>query len=191
MLSSSITDGVGNTWFVSVNGTDKATLGSVNPRHGATTGSNSWGKTPTTAFASLRYALDNYAQAGDTIVVEAGTYTETFPLTVPTDVTIKGRGLKSVFIQPTTATNDLDGFLISGNVNIEDLTIRNFYYNSSNDTGYGFRFKSNFSLTERRPYIQRVSVITKGSVTSASDPRGYDQGDAGRGALLDLSLIHI
>ena len=32
MLSSSITDGVGNTWFVSVNGTDKATLGSVNPR---------------------------------------------------------------------------------------------------------------------------------------------------------------
>ena len=190
MLSSSITDGVGNTWFVSVNGTDKATLGSVNPRHGATTGSNSWGKTPTTAFASLRYALDNYAQAGDTIVVEAGTYTETFPLTVPSDVTIKGRGLKSVFIQPTTATNDLDGFLISGNVNIEDLTIRNFYYNSSNDTGYGFRFKSNFSLTERRPYIQRVSVITKGSVTSASDPRGYDQGDAGRGALLDGSVAN-
>ena len=127
MLSSSITDGVGNTWFVSVNGTDKATLGSVNPRHGASTGSNSWGKTPTTAFASLRYALDNYAQAGDTVVIEAGTYTETFPLTVPSDVTIKGRGLKSVFIQPTTATNDLDGFLISGNVNIEDLTIRNFY----------------------------------------------------------------
>ena len=101
MLSSAITNGVGNTWFVSENGTDKATLGSVNPRHGATTGANAWGKTPTTAFASLKYALDNYAQAGDTVVVEAGTYTETFPLTVPVDVSIKGRGIKSVFIQPT------------------------------------------------------------------------------------------
>ena len=38
MLSSAITDGVGNTWYVSTNGTDKATLGSVNPRHGETTG---------------------------------------------------------------------------------------------------------------------------------------------------------
>jgi len=75
MLSSALTDGVGNTWHVSKNGTDKATLGSVNPRHGETTGANSWGKTPTTAFASLKYALDNYAQSGDTVVISAGTYT--------------------------------------------------------------------------------------------------------------------
>lgn len=190
MLSSAITNGVGNTWFVSENGTDKATLGSVNPRHGATTGANAWGKTPTTAFASLKYALDNYAQAGDTVVVEAGTYTETFPLTVPVDVSIKGRGIKSVFIQPTSATNQLDAFLLTGNANIEDLTVTNFFYNSTNDTGYGFRCASNFSLTERRPYVQRVSVITKGSVTSATDPRGYNQGDAGRGALIDGSVAN-
>jgi len=190
MLSSAITDGVGNTWFVSENGTDKATLGSVNPRHGATTGANSWGKTPSTAFASLRYALDNYAQAGDTIVIEGGSYTETFPLTVPVDVSIKGRGIKSVFIQPTVATQELDCFLLLGNANIEDLTIRNFFYNDSNDTGYGFRLASNFTLTERRPYVQRVSVLTKGSVTSASDPRGYDEGDAGRGALVDGSVAN-
>ena len=190
MLSSSITNGVGNTWYVSENGTDKATLGSVNPRHGETTGANAWGKTPMTAFASLKYALDNYAQAGDTIVVEAGTYTETFPLTVPVDVSVKGRGIKSVFIQPTVATNQLDAFLLAGNANIEDLTVRNFFYNSANDTGYGFRCASNFSITERRPYVQRVSVITKGSVTSATDPRGYNQGDAGRGALVDGSVAN-
>ena len=34
-----------------------------------------------------------------------------------------------------------------------------------------------------------VSVITKGSVTSASDPRGFDEGDAGRGALVDGSAL--
>lgn len=190
MLSSAITDGVGNTWFVSENGTDKATLGSVNPRHGATTGANAWGKTPTTAFASLKYALDNHAQAGDTIVVEGGSYTETFPLTVPVDVSIKGRGIKSVFIQPTVATQDLDCFLLLGNANIEDLTIRNFYYNDTNDTGYGFRLATNFTITERRPYVQRVSVLTKGSVTSAADPRGYDEGDAGRGALVDGAVAN-
>ena len=90
MLSGAITDGVGKTWYVSTNGTDQATLGSVNPRHGETTGANVWGKTPTTSFASLKYALDNYVQEGDTVVVAAGTFTETFPLTVPVGVTITG-----------------------------------------------------------------------------------------------------
>ena len=189
MLSSSITNGVGNTWYVSENGTDKATIGSVNPRHGSTTGANAWGKTPTTAFATLKYAI-TYAQAEDIIFIEAGTYTEEFPLTVPVDVSIKGRGIKSVFIQPTVETNDQDAFLIQGNCNIEDLTVRNFYYNDTNDTGYGFRLASGFNITERRPYIQRVSVLTKGSVTSISDPRGYNEGDAGRGALVDGSVAN-
>ena len=191
MFSSAITDGVGNTWYVSTNGTDKATLGSVNPRHGETTGANSWGKTPTTSFASLKYALDNYAQSGDTVVVSAGTYTEIFPLTVPVGVTIKGDGLKSTFIQPTVATNNEDGFLIQGDCNIEDLCVNGFLYDSVGDTGYAFRLKNNYAVTAdgRRPYIQRCSVITTGSVTSSSDPRGFNQGDAGRGALVDGSSI--
>ena len=191
MLSSSITDGVGNTWYVSENGTDKATLGSVNPRYGETTGANAWGKTPSTAFASLKYVLDNYASLGDTIVVSAGTYTETFPLTVPVGVSIKGQGLKSTFIKPTVATNDLDGFLIQGDCNIEDLCVNDFYYNGTNDTGYAFRLASTYIVDNggRRPYIQRCSVITKGSTTSVSDPYGYAAGDAGRGALVDGSIV--
>jgi hypothetical protein len=192
MFSSSITDGVGNTWYVSANGTDKATLGSVNPRHGETTGGNAWGKTPTTAFASLKYALDNYAQPGDTIIISAGTFEEIFPLTVPDGVTIKGDGLKSTFIKPTVATNDQNGFLINGNCNIEDLCVNEFYYNSSNDTGYAFALSSNYNVATagRRPYIQRCSVITKGSSVSGSDPRGYAAGDAGRGALVDGSVVN-
>ena len=193
MLSSAITDGVGNTWYVSTNGTDKATLGSVNPRHGETTGANSWGKTPTTSFASLKYALDNYAQSGDTVVISAGTYTEVFPLTVPVGVTIKGDGLKSSFIQPSGGTTTEDAFLIQGDCNIEDLCVKGFFYDSVGDTGYAFRLKNTYTVNEdgRRPYIQRCSVITTGSVTSGADPRGFNQGDAGRGALVDGSSVAV
>ena len=193
MFSSAITDGVGNTWYVSTNGTDKATLGSVNPRHGETTGANAWGKTPTTAFASLKYALDNYAQSGDTVVIAAGTYTEVFPLTVPVGVTIKGDGLKSSFIQPSGGTTTEDAFLIQGDCNIEDLCVKGFFYDSVGDTGYAFRLKNTYTVSQdgRRPYIQRCSVITTGSVTSGADPRGFNQGDAGRGALVDGSSVAV
>ena len=189
MFSSAITDGVGNTWYVSKNGTDKATLGSVNPRHGETTGSNSWGKTPSTSFQTLKYALDNYAQSGDTVVIASGIYDETFPLTVPVGVAIKGDGLKSTFIRPTAPTNTEDAFLIEGDCNIVDLCVNGFYYDSVGDTGYAFRLKNTYTVSAdgRRPYIQRVSVITTGSTTSGSDPRGYNAGDAGRGALVDGS----
>ena len=191
MFSGAITDGVGNTWYVSKNGTDKATLGSVNPRHGETTGANGWGRTESTAFQTVKYALDNYAQSGDQIIVASGTYDEEFPLTVPVGVALKGAGLKSTFIKPTVGTNDEDAFLIEGNCNIEDLCIHDFFYDSINDTGYGFRLKSTYSVAAdgRRPYIQRCSVITQGSATSGADPRGYAAGDAGRGALVDGSGV--
>lgn len=191
MFSGAITDGVGNTWYVSKNGTDKATLGSVNPRHGETTGANGWGRTESTAFQTVKYALDNYAQSGDLIIVASGTYDEEFPLTVPVGVSLKGAGLKSTFIKPTVGTNDEDAFLIEGNCNIEDLCIHDFFYDSINDTGYGFRLKSTYSVAAdgRRPYIQRCSVITQGSATSGADPRGYAAGDAGRGALVDGSSV--
>jgi len=53
------------------------------------------------------------------------------------------------------------------------------------DNGYAFRFATDFEVTTRSPYIRNISVITKGSVTSASDPRGFDAGDAGKGAYID------
>lgn len=191
MFSSAITNGVGNTWYVSENGTDKATLGSVNPRHGSSSGSNGWGRTPMTAFASVKYCLDNYATDGDTVVIASGTYTETFPLTVPVGVSVKGAGFKTTFIKPTVGTNNKDAFLIQGNCNIEDISVIDFYYDSVNNTGYAFRTKSGYTVSTsgRRPYVQRCSVITKGSVTSGSDPRGYTQGDAGRGVLIDGGVV--
>ena len=69
------------------------------------------------------------------------------------------------------------------NVTIENLTIKDFY-----SPGHAFTFAANTIITDRSPYIRNVTVITKGSVVSADDPRGFDQGDAGKGALIDGAL---
>jgi hypothetical protein len=53
------------------------------------------------------------------------------------------------------------------------------------DNGYAFRFATDFEVTTRSPYIRNVTVLTQGSVTSSSDPRGFDAGDAGKGAYVD------
>ena len=53
------------------------------------------------------------------------------------------------------------------------------------DNGYAFKFKKDFVVTTRSPYVRNISVITQGSVTTTSDPRGFDSGDAGKGAYLD------
>ena len=190
MFVQSITDGVGNEWFVSKNGTDKAQVGGNNPLNTAAQNTNQWGATEGTAFATIKYAM-TYAQSGDVINVSAGEYEEIFPLEIPRGVAVRGSGQKNTFIKPTTGTNQLDAFHIDGDCMIEDLTIKDYYYNSSNDTGYAFKLKNNYTIAEagRRPYIKGVSVITKGSVTSASDPRGFNQGDAGRGALIDGAVV--
>lgn len=142
-------------------------------------------------YATIEQAL-SVAVAGDHIYIYPGTYTEDFPLTVPTGVSIRGDGIRAVKIQPSALTNQKDAFILNGEVTIEDLTITGFYYNSSNNTGHAFRFNptgaddsTGFQVTSRSPYIRNVSVITQGSVTTAQDPRGFGSGDAGRGAFLD------
>ena len=53
------------------------------------------------------------------------------------------------------------------------------------DNGYAFRFATDFEVTTRSPYIKNITVITAGSVTTAEDPRGFNAGDAGKGAYVD------
>ena len=138
---------------------------------------------------TVKHALTQ-AVSGDTIYIYPGTYLETFPLTIPVGVTVKGSGIRSVLIEPTPATIDKDAFLLNGETTIEDLTISGYAYNNIDNTGYGFKFASGFTVTNRSPYIRNVSVITKGSVTSLSDPYGYDSNDAGKGMFLDGSVAN-
>ncbi len=59
------------------------------------------------------------------------------------------------------------------------------------DNGYAFRFATDFTVTTRSPYIRNITVITRGSVTSPTDPYGFDAGDAGKGAYIDGAYADI
>ena len=155
----------GNTFYVSENGNDTNT-----------------GDHPQDPFATVKHAVEN-AVAGDTIHIYPGEYTEEFPITVPVGVSVKGEGIRSVTIKPTVGTNANDAFLLNGESTVTDLTVMDFY-----SPGYAFKFAPGFTVTSRSPYIKNVSVITKGSVTTAEDPRGFNEGDAGKGALVDGSV---
>ena len=53
------------------------------------------------------------------------------------------------------------------------------------NSGYAFRFATDFEVTSRSPYIRNITVLTKGKTTSGVDPRGFLSGDAGKGAYID------
>lgn len=163
----------GNIYYVSANGLD-----------------TNVGKHPNDTFLTVKKAL-SVAVAGDTVFIYPGVYTEIFPLTVPVGVVVKGESLRSVTIQPTAGTIDKDAFLLNGETTIEDITISGYRYNSTNNTGYAFRFANNFTVTTKSPYIRNVTVISRGSITSASDPYGFDSNDAGKGVLLDGAVANI
>ena len=162
----------GNTWYVSQNGSDL-----------------NYGNHEASTFRTIKHALENSGvdgiKPGDTVMIYPGTYEEITPLVVPQGVSIRGTSLRSVTVtaDPTTISNNV--FELSGETTVSDLTVTNFRYNAVNDTGYAFSFADNFAVTSRSPYIQNVSVITSGSITTASDPRGFASGDAGKGALVD------
>ena len=132
----------GNIWYVATNGNN-----------------SNVGDHENGPFATIEYALTQ-ANSGDTIQIYPGTYTESFPLTVPVGVSIKSSGIRSVTIQPTQATRQNDCFLLNGETTVSDLTIKDFYYDSIADTGYAFRFAPGFKVTTRSPYIQNCTVLT-------------------------------
>jgi hypothetical protein len=162
----------GNTWHVTTNGDDTEEGTSVD-----------------SAFATIKHAL-SVATNGDIIKISAGEFTEIFPLTVPAGVTIVGAGIRATSIKPTVGTNDLDGFYLAEGVVIQDLTVKDMFYNSGNDTGYAFAFNpAGTTVALRSPYLYNITVLNKGSTTSSSDPYGYVAGDAGRGIKADGQYI--
>jgi len=164
-------DRQGNTFWVAQNGDD-----------------TNVGDHPNGPFKTIKHALDQAdASTGGpvTIHVMPGGYEEELPLVVPSNVTIRGEDIRNTIIRPSSADQSKDIFHLNGESTVQNLTIKDFYYDSLNDTGYAFRFAPNTVVSTRSPYIQNVTVITQGSATSASDPRGFAAGDAGKGALVD------
>ena len=144
-------------------------------------------------FATVSKALTT-ASDGDLVYIYPGTYNEVLPLTIPAGVSVRGDGIRAVVIKPHGSTPNKDVFILNGETTVEDLTIADFYYNSGATEGHAFRLATGadstyFQLTSDIPLIKNVAVITKGSVTSGADPRGFDQGDAGKGAFLDGQVV--
>jgi hypothetical protein len=162
----------GKSWYVSVNGSD------------TNTGDHQQGP-----YLTIAKALDE-AQSGDTIFVFPGTYVEVTPLTVPVGVTVRGLDLRNVIITPSVGTISNDVFLLNGETTLEDFTVTGFKYNSSLNTGHAFRFANDFKVTSRSPYVKNITVITFGSITTSTDPRGYASGDAGRAAYIDGAVVN-
>jgi hypothetical protein len=94
------------------------------------------------AYRTLGKALSQ-ATAGSRIFVEAGTYFETFPLTVPAGVSIEGSGIRATVIKATTATNTQTAFLLNGETTLSDFVVTGFY-----KPGYAFKFLSLIHISE-------------------------------------------
>ena len=165
----------GNLLFVSVNGND-----------------NNVGDHPQGPFATIKRALEFADSSTDgpvTIRVLPGVYQEELPLIMPPNTVIKGTDIRNTIITPDTSSQSEDVFLLDGQCGVENVTIKDFYYDSINDTGYAFRYATGAVITERSPYIRNVTVITSGSNSTQSDPRDFASGDAGKGALIDGSVV--
>ncbi|NCU74814.1 MAG: DUF1565 domain-containing protein, partial [Candidatus Fonsibacter ubiquis] len=139
-------------------------------------------------FKTIARALSS-ATTGTTVFIGPGQFVESYPLTVPKGVTVRGSGLRATTISPTTATNSADGFLIDGETTLSDFNMSGQYWNTATQTGYAFRVATSATFTTRSPYLERITVLNRGTVTSATDVYGFASGNAGRGVLIDGSVI--
>ena len=144
---------------------------------------NNDGRRIQSAFANVSKAL-SVAVSGDVVFVEAGTYSESFPLIIPQGVTVKGAGLRATIITPTGATKYNTAFYLNGETNLCDLSVTGFF-----QPGWALEFAPGAKISTKSPYIERFSVITKGSITSGTDPYGFTTADAGNGAKLDAGVL--
>ena len=172
----------GNTFFVSKNGDD-----------------TSDGLSMEKSFATISYALSQIPSGtNNVLLITAGDYEEVFPLSVPDGLTVKGVGQRAVLVKPTSATETNDGFQLGNASTVEDLTIgQMFKPQGASNNNYAFTYRSGATISTRGPYVSRVTVLNKGSVTSTSDPFGYGSADAypttapgGAGVLADGSVLN-
>ena len=79
-------------------------------------------------------------------------------------------------VRPTVATETNNGFQLGNASTVEDLTITGMYKPVGSNT-YAFSYRPGAAITTRSPYVKAVTVLGRGSVTSAADPYGYGTAD--------------
>lgn len=159
----------GNIFFVDQNGDD-----------------SNIGDHPQDPFRTVKRALqaaDASIQGPVAIMIAPGEFEEELPLEVPNNVTVTGYDIRNTVIKPAVGYEVSDVFLLDGETTVQNLTVSEFY--SDTTERYAFRFRPNTVISGRSPYVQNVTVLTYGSNRTQADPRGFDSGDAGSGAFVD------
>ncbi len=136
----------GNIFYVSVNGND-----------------SNVGDHPQGPFRTIAHAVavaDASTFGPVTIQLSPGEYEETTPLIVPENTTITGEDIRNTIVRPNTASQGEDIFHLNQGSLVENITVKDFTFDSVNNTGYAFRFASGAVLSGRSPYVRNVSVIT-------------------------------
>lgn len=153
----------GNIFYVAVNGDD-----------------TNVGDHPNGPFRTIAHALavaDGSTAGPTTIHIYPGEYEETTPLVVPQNTTITGEDIRNTIVRPNTASQGEDIFHLNQNTLVENITVRDFTFDSGNNTGYAFRFASGAIINERSPYVRNVSVITA-EIPATSTPTNITVGPA-------------
>ena len=131
------------------------------------------------AFRTIEHALavaDASTAGPVTIFIYPGEYEEICPLVVPENTTITGEDLRNTIVKPAMSYISEDIFHLNQNTMIENITVKDFFYDEIANTGHAFRFAPNALIVDKSPYIRNVTVITGGI--------------SGKGALVDGSDVH-
>jgi hypothetical protein len=118
-------------------------------------------------FLTIRAAMA-VATAGTSVHVAPGAYTEINPITIPTNVSMIGDNLRSVFVTPATPASDL--FYMRGGSYVWGITIRNYLAN-----GFSYDPATTSQNVFVSPYVQNITsstttgtaVYVDGNATSA------------------------
>jgi hypothetical protein len=133
----------------------------------ATNGNDSNNGSITAPYLTIKAALA-VATAGTSVHVAPGTYTEANPITIPSNVSLMGDNLRSVFVIPATPADDL--FYVRNGSYVWGITIRDYLAN-----GFSYDPTTPTQNVFVSPYIQNLTsntttgtaVYIDGNATSA------------------------
>jgi len=117
------------------------------------------------AFRTIEHALavaDSSTEGPTTIFIYPGVYEEICPLVVPENTTITGEDLRNTIVKPAISYISEDIFHLNQNTMVENITVKDFFYDEITNTGHAFRFAPNALIVDKSPYIRNVTVITGG-----------------------------
>ena len=155
--------------------------------YGHVTGVVTWGKNPSAAFKSIRYALGQ-SRSGDQVQCSPGVYKEFLPMVIPAGVGLQGKEMRTTFVEPNMEDDGGNGVGISmlgaGYPNNEvsmfycndATTIRGFTFRGLTGTVIGvgsphsepvvkgvcFRLDPNGAVNLKSPFIQNAVSICDG-----------------------------